>query len=252
MQMTEGQMGKVARRARQVRIRTRIRHGVESLLVLALHAGVAGLIWLAAGKTMRVTDPQQIEVTVVDAEVLTLDLTDPEWTPDDADQTEESRDFAIPEPEVFAEVAAPEVEEFSAIPPVESPVVLSGFTLMDSSVSEAQLKRGAGGHFGFENCARGDLTGTMYDLKRNGSGQNRSVDFTCPCGGPVFPQGIEGVLSGAQAVVFVASAATVYSGGKRAGSVWGGQADGAAAMDRALHRTVPEPDGREVPVRWRF
>ena len=157
---------------------TRIRHGVEPLLVLALHAAVVGLICLATEKTSRAPENQAIEVTVVDPEVLELDLTDLEQTPEDMTEPDEAFDFTIPEPEVFAEEAAPEVEEFSAIPPVESPVILSGFTLMDSSLSEVQLKRGAGSHFGFDECARGDLTGTLYDLKRNGAGQSRAVDFT--------------------------------------------------------------------------
>ena len=178
MQATEWRDEEVARRVRRERIMTRIRHGVEPLVVLALHAAVLGLIWLAADKTSRKPDTQQIEVTVVDAEKLELDLTDPEWTPEDSSEPDETFDFAIPEPEMFEAEAAPEIQEFSAIPPVESPVILSGFTLMDSGLSEAQLKRGAGSHFGFDECARGDLTGMLYDLKRNEAGQNRAVDFT--------------------------------------------------------------------------
>ncbi len=157
---------------------TRIRHGVEPLLVLALHAAVVGLICLATEKTSRAPENQAIEVTVVDPEVLELDLTDLELTPEDMTEPDESFDFAIPEPEMFATESLPEVEDFSAVAPVDSPVILSGFTLMDTGLSEAQLKRGAGSHFGFDECARGDLTGTLYDLKRNGAGQSRAVDFT--------------------------------------------------------------------------
>ena len=178
MPTTERRENEVDRRIRRERIKTRIRHGVEPLLVLALHAAVMGLIWLAAERTSRAPDNQVIEVTVVDPEVLELDLTDLELTPEDMTEPDEAFDFSIPEPEMFATESLPEVEDFSAVAPVDSPVILSGFTLMDTGLSEAQLNRGAGSRFGFDECARGDLTGTLYDLKRNGARQARAVDFT--------------------------------------------------------------------------
>jgi len=178
MPTTKRYDNEVARRLRRERIMTRIRHGVEPLLVLALHAAVVGLIFLATEKTSRAPENQAIEVTVVNPEVLELDLTDLELTSEDMTEPDEAFDFAIPEPEMFATESLPAVEDFSAIAPIDSPVILSGFTLMDTGLSEAQLNRGAGSHFGFDECARGDLTGTLYDLKRNGANQARAVDFT--------------------------------------------------------------------------
>ena len=74
---------------------TRIRHGVEPLLVLALHAAVVGLICLATEKTSRAPENQAIEVTVVDPEVLELDLTDLEQTPEDMTEPDEAFDRAL-------------------------------------------------------------------------------------------------------------------------------------------------------------
>lgn len=168
---------RIVQRVRRDRIKTRIRHGIEPLLVLALHAAVIFLIWLAADKAIRSRDAQQIEVTVVEMDVQELDLLESELEQQN-EQDPEDFDFAIPEPEQFEAAMTPQVEEFTAIAPVESPIILSGVSLLDSSLSEAQMKRGSGSLFGFNECARGDLIGTMYDLKRNAAGQARAVDFT--------------------------------------------------------------------------
>lgn len=178
MPTTERYDNEMRRRLRRERIIAWFRHGVEPLLVLALHAAVLWLIYLGAEISSREPESQTIEVTVVDPNALELDLTDLELTPDEMTEPDEAFDFAIPSPEMFATESLPEVQDFSAIAPIDSPVILSGFTLMDTGLSEVQLSRGAGSHFGFDEYARGDLTGTLYDLKRNGVGQARAMDFT--------------------------------------------------------------------------
>lgn len=63
----------------------------------------------------------------------------------------------------------------------DSPLELEGVygspVLLDNSASSLQLQRTAKSAFGFENNIKGDLIGTMYDLKRDGSERPRNVDY---------------------------------------------------------------------------
>jgi len=166
-------------RFRVQRIRDRIRHFSEPVVVVALHLLAAFLVLLAAGRTERAAEKETIEVTV--SEAPELELEPPEEAPiEEFAENGEILDFSLPSPEAAAEEAPPAVEDFSALPPVESPVVLSGFSLMDTALSSAQLERAGRGSslFGYASRADGDLVGTLYDLKRDRNGAARACDFT--------------------------------------------------------------------------
>jgi hypothetical protein len=167
------------RRFRLQRIGDRIRLCSEPVVVIGLHLLAALLVALAVGRTVRDRPVETIEVTVSEAQE--LELEPPEETPlDDLTETDEIFDFSIPSPEAMMDEAPPAIEDFSALPPVESPVVLSGFSMMDTGLSSAQLERaGAGASlFGYARRADGDLVGTLYDLKRDRSGGARDWDYT--------------------------------------------------------------------------
>ena len=63
----------------------------------------------------------------------------------------------------------------------ESPLELVGAqgapVLLDNAASSLQLQRKAKSAFGFENNIKGDLVGTMYDLKRDDSDRPRNADY---------------------------------------------------------------------------
>ncbi|MBQ7252409.1 MAG: hypothetical protein IJS32_07400 [Kiritimatiellae bacterium] len=114
------------RRFRIQRMRDRLRHVSEPFIVVGVHLLAALLVAIAAGRAVREPPVETIEIAVAEAPELELDP--PEDTPlDDLADPDEVFDFSIPSPEAIAEEAPPAVEDFSALPPVESPVVLSGF-----------------------------------------------------------------------------------------------------------------------------
>jgi hypothetical protein len=87
-------------------------------------------------------------------------------------------------PEEFAEMPAESVPEALAVA-VESVMRIEDDlgaalivpVLADNRLSADQLARGQGTAFGFRDRARGDLVGTMYDLKRDRSGKLRQANF---------------------------------------------------------------------------
>ncbi len=135
------------------------------------------------------------EIHLMDASVdqLTLDKLDIE--PPDELKEEEIPDLAMPEPGAYVGAAA-ETEATAAgggpealdIPqgvvviddnasPLELVGAKSAAAFLGNSASSLQLQRKAKTAFGFDTNIKGDLVGTMYDLKRDAAGQARASDY---------------------------------------------------------------------------
>ena len=147
-----------------------IAHAVLIMVVLTRCSGTAN------------TRPEETFEASLDASVdeLLLDELEPEL--DDTPLADyEIADMAIPEPGMAAPVEVLDVTEDLAVQDNESPLTLlsvaAGAVLQDNSVSSLQLQRKAASAFGFDKNIKGDLIGTMYDLKRNGAGHDRPADF---------------------------------------------------------------------------
>jgi hypothetical protein len=78
---------------------------------------------------------------------------------------------AVPEEEVVPQVATVNEEVRS----IESPLTVP--MLMNNDVTAQQLQRGQGTTFGFSAQVKGDLVGTMYDLKRDRKGGPRAAEY---------------------------------------------------------------------------
>jgi len=78
---------------------------------------------------------------------------------------------SMPEEDVMPQEVA--VHEKAHI--LESPLTVP--MLLDNNVSAQQLQRGQGTTFGFSDQVKGDLVGTMYDLKRDRQGKARAVNY---------------------------------------------------------------------------
>ena len=91
----------------------------------------------------------------------------------------EEVDMTVPSEAMTMEAMAP--TENPAATPGEAPVDLEDLKVIsnvDSLVSISGLSRGkGGGGFGYNQKVRGDLIGTMYDLKRNAAGVERAPNY---------------------------------------------------------------------------
>lgn len=164
----------------------KLQHGAKRLLERLCGPTGAILLHLAILLCLLYYTPALKEEISDDFQVVVLEPTDTPPEPeiicfDDMDEPDihfETFDMAIPAPDVVE----PEIntfinEETFAIANIESVVHLAGFFATDeASLSEAKLRSGSSA-FGFNQFIKGDLVGTMYDLKRNASRQPRDVHF---------------------------------------------------------------------------
>lgn len=153
------------------------------MLSLLVHILV---IWLLISR-LTGTDSNSTavyEVRVMDTSAEDLMLDTPELEPSDESMEEEipmeSSLSSGPEP-VDAYDALEVGDSLIAMMDNDSLLELEGIhgsqVLLDNTASSLQLQRKAKSAFGFENNIKGDLIGTMYDLKRDGSDRPRNVDY---------------------------------------------------------------------------
>ena len=148
----------------------------DALLSLAVHAVVVILLLRLMVSPPPSDASRQIEVTMEDPEPLQeLDRTqDLNEAPPEDDPTElVAPDWA----EVKVEEAVVETPSAAAdeVLSIESRLIMP--MLVDNSVSTRQLQRGKGTQFGYGDKLKGDLVGTMYDLKRDRKGSARVCDY---------------------------------------------------------------------------
>jgi|GEM_PF-6822831 hypothetical protein len=149
----------------------------DALLSLAVHAAVVLLLIRFMVSPPTSDASRQIEVMVVEQESLPelepeKDLLEP--LPEDL--------MSEPPPQEWAgssmteeAVIEPREEQAVELQSIESRLVIP--LMVDNAVSTRQLQRGQGTQFGHGEGLKGDIAGTMYDLKRDRKGTPRACHY---------------------------------------------------------------------------
>lgn len=135
-----------------------------------------------AAATGREPEQTVVEIEARELEVESppeLEKVDPPEPPPPSEETVEL-DFPIDAPSGAASAPAaetvpaegPAVEP--AVAPVASPVMLKGIKMRNLPGGRG---KGVGSAFGYGSGAKGDLVGTLYDLKRDRKGHPRALDY---------------------------------------------------------------------------
>lgn len=149
----------------------------DALLSLAVHAAVVFLLIRMMVAPTPTDASRQIEVTMED-----------QAPPEQLDPVQDllepapEEDLTQPPPPEWAsqtmaqeDVLEPQEARASEVLSIDSRLILP--MLVDNGVTERQLKRGQGTQFGHGEGLKGDITGTMYDLKRDRAGSARACEY---------------------------------------------------------------------------
>ena len=147
----------------------------DALLSLAVHVVVVILLIRMMVSPTPTDASRQIEVTMEDQAPLeqldtVKDLLEPAPEEDLTQPPEWASQTMAQE-----EVLEPQEAQASEVLSIDSRLILP--MLVDNGVTTRQLQRGQGTQFGHGEGLKGDITGTMYDLKRDRAGSPRTCEY---------------------------------------------------------------------------